>query len=161
MCDYTINQSPERGIVKEQIMSECYIRWLGAFRREGSLSESFRFEFGRQDEVACERIMKRSHVWAKVGLLVAPTAVFKRFNGDCWSEYRRRGKRVRLKKTRNPRRSGSVHAEAWAKPVYTGIVVKGKDLRAPIWGAVKRAARRYRVPVYRLKKGGHLKKIIY
>ena len=99
-----------------------YVRWLGAFRKNGSLSEAIRFEMTRTTNVACEHFKKKSRVRkARVGLLVDPTAVYKNFKGDVWSEYDPNGN---LYYTQKPYEACSDHTESWAKPVYTGLVIK-------------------------------------
>lgn len=103
-------------------MGACaiYVRWLGAFRRMGTLHQSLNYELNRRidEEVAVERIDEKSFIdHARVGLLIDKKAVVKKFNGDCWSEYNVGGK---LCKTRRPT---GLHREAWAHPAYTAIVV--------------------------------------
>lgn len=103
-----------------------YIRWLRAFDKSHRLLDSIKFEFSRPmaDEVACEKLQHgASHVWqSHVGLLVAPEAVVKVFSGDCWSIPAENS--GRLIKTMNPRvRRRCSRLEAWAHPVYTGLVL--------------------------------------
>jgi hypothetical protein len=134
-----------------------YVRWLGAFRKSGTLHESINFEFNRQktDEVAVEPIKEQSYIFqARVGLLTKNSAIIKKFNGDCWSEYVDDGK---LEKTRNPRHSNSEHLEAWAIPVYTGIVCKGRNkkegyynLPKKIRSTIKWYSDLYNLPIYNL-----------
>lgn len=59
-----------------------YIRWMGAFRKNGSLSEAIIYELTRNTNVACEQLQKgKSFVnFARVGLLIDPKAVYKRYS---------------------------------------------------------------------------------
>lgn len=132
-----------------------FIRWLGAFGKNGSLSESVAFEMSRSTDVACERLQKgRSLIdHSRVGLLVDPTAVYKRFDGDVWSEYSPSGD---LAPTRKAYEAQSHHKEAFAKPVYTGIVIKNGSLATLKYEAraeVVKSARAFNLPIYKLVKG--------
>ncbi|NLJ81284.1 MAG: hypothetical protein GX335_09705 [Firmicutes bacterium] len=144
-----------------------YIRWMGGFRRCGNLHDSLQFELNRyaSDEVAVEPIERDGQqVNAKVGLLVDKTAVVKHFAGDCWSEYDHHGQR--LYKTRNPRAAATRHREAWASPVYVGIVVASgvyrdagegfQNLPRKIRGTIRWYADMYNLPVYHLGQNGKL-----
>ena len=125
-----------------------FIRWLGAFRKNGSLSEAISFEMARETPVACEQL---DH--ARVGLLVDPKAVYKRFKGDVWSEYTPDGK---LYACRPYYDAFGKHKESWAKPVYTGLVIKGGSLATLSFEAreqIKLASKKHSLPVYRLVQG--------
>lgn len=136
------------------------IRWLGAFRGVNqTLLESLEFELNRIDEVACEPLQngKSMICQSKVGLLVSPTAIVKRFNGDCYSEYNNEGF---LYKKRNPKHTSSSHKEVWAKPVYTGIVVKGRtegegflNLSKEARETILEVSKKYSLPIFELKNG--------
>ena len=130
-----------------------YVRWLGAFAHEFTLSESIRFEYTRTSEVACEHFRVKSNIHKSVGLLVDPKAIIKRWSGDVWSEYQG----DKLVSTRKPWEAGknSHHTECWANPKYTGIVVKGSfhDLSRNIRNELIKAVTDIDVPVYELKKG--------
>ncbi|MEG3070987.1 MAG: hypothetical protein RQM92_09435 [Candidatus Syntrophopropionicum ammoniitolerans] len=143
-----------------------FVRWMGSFRKAGTLHEALKFELSRRisDEVAVEPIGgSGQQVNAKVGLLVDKNAVIKAFNGDCWSEH---DGWVQLYKTRNPRASNSRHREAWACAIYTGIVIASgiyrdagegfENLPRRIRGTVKWYADMYDLPVYHLDKNGKL-----
>ena len=106
------------------------IRWLGAFRKNNSVSlhSSMEYELsGALDRctMAAEYIPQggksamRKNV--KVGLLVAGKPI-KVFKTDVWSEYLPDG---RLKQTRSEFVSESSHQEAWVKPRYKAIIVRG------------------------------------
>ena len=101
------------------------VRWLGAFRKEGSLHSSLKWELqDNSREVAAEVLIdNQSHIHACVGLEVSPKAVRKVFCGDVWSENTRGGNSLRM--TRSPN-NWSGHTEAFCKPTFTAIVVKGK-----------------------------------
>lgn len=104
-----------------------YVRWLGAFRTEGySLKESFLYEMTRTSDVACEHFKSKSEVRARVGLLVKPSAVYKHYDGDVWSEYDHKGN---LHPTRKPWQAYSKHTECFAKPEYTGIVLEKRSFK--------------------------------
>lgn len=132
-----------------------YIRWLGAFRKNGSLSEAISFELSRTTDVACEQLQNgKSFVsHARVGLLVDPKAVYKRFTGDVWSEYTPDGK---LLPTRKVWEACSLHKESFAKPVYTGLVIKNSSLETLGYAArqeVIKAVEQHNLPLYKLVKG--------
>lgn len=138
-----------------------YIRWLGAFRKNGSLSEAIAFETTRATDVACERLQNgKSFVnQARVGLLVDPKAVYKRFDGDVWSEYTSDG---RLYTTRKGYEASSKHQEAFAKPVYTGIVIKNASfatLKYTARAEILAAHELYALPVYKLVKGSLIREL--
>lgn len=132
-----------------------YIRWLGAFRKNGSLSEAVCFELSRTTDVACEQLQSgKSFVnHARVGLLVDPKAVYKRFTGDVWSEYTVDGS---LHATRKAWEASSKHKESFAKPVYTGLVIKNGSLETLQYAArqeVIKAVEQHNLPLYKLVKG--------
>lgn len=132
------------------------IRWLGAFGRNGSLSESLHFEFCRNSEVAAELLQNgESHIsHAKVGLLIKNSALVKAFNGDCYSEYTSEGTLV---KNRNPRNAKSTHQEMWTKPIYIGIVVKD-NVSPKVYETLKEVSTQYNVPIFQLKGGRLIKR---
>ena len=132
-----------------------YIRWMGAFRKNGSLSEAVLFELSRTTDVACEQLVKGKSLveQARVGLLVNPSAVYKRYNGDVWSEYTVDGK---LHTTRKGYEATSAHKEAFAKPIYTGLVIKNGSLATLSYAArqeIAEISKRHSLPVFRLVKG--------
>lgn len=138
-----------------------YIRWMGAFRKNGSLSEAIIYELTRNTNVACEQLQKGKSLvnFARVGLLVDPKAVYKRYKGDVWSEYTPDGK---LHTTRKGYEAKSRHKEAFAKPIYTGIVIKDASLatlkysaRAEIISVHKQCL----IPVYKLVKGSLIREL--
>ena len=138
-----------------------YIRWLGCFRKNGSLSEAIDFEFTRNTDVACEQLIKgKSKVHkARVGLLVDPSAVYKKFPGDVWSEYTVDGE---LHPTRKGYEALSEHREAFAHPVYTGLVIKDgsfDNLSGKARHQIISAVTRWNIPVYHLKANGKLEQI--
>lgn len=131
-----------------------YIRWMGAFRKDGSLSEAISYELSRTTDVACEQFKDKSLVeQARIGLLVDPKAVYKRFNGDVWSEYTVDGK---LHTTRKGYEAKSEHKESFAHPVYTGIVIKNGSFSTLSYAARQEllaVVAQHDLPVYRLVKG--------
>lgn len=132
-----------------------YIRWMGAFRKNGSLSEAVDFELQRETCVACEKLQHgKSHVdHARVGLLVDPKAVYKRYKGDVWSSYTVDG---RLHTGRKGYEAHSDHWEAFAKPVYTGLVIKNGSLETLQFAArkeIQKICEQHQLPVYKLAKG--------
>lgn len=132
------------------------VRWLGAFRRNGSLLEAFHFEFNRNSEVSAELLQSgESHILhAKVGLLIKNSALVKAFNGDCYSEYTSEGTLV---KNRNPKHTGSTHKEVWANPEYSGIIVK-ESVSPKIYATLKEVSAQYNVPIFQLKGGRLIKR---
>lgn len=136
-----------------------YVRWLGGFRKNGSLEESLNFEISRATSVACEKLVKGVSVipQSRVGFLVDPKAVYKNFKHDVWSEYTTDGSLVA---SRSQWEATSNHRESWAKPVFTGIVVKGggfDNLSPKARKVVAQFATTHNLPVYKLS-GGKLKK---
>ena len=133
-----------------------FVRWLGAFRKgASSLNESLTYELGRDetDEVACEPLLKKESEirQARIGLVVSRQAIISKFTGDVWSEI----EDGKLKPSRKPCKEG--HGEAFAHPVYTGIVI---DLNGGLYYPAKRIVKTlcwisdtYGLPVYWLKKG--------
>ena len=140
-----------------------YIRWLGCFKKNGSLYESILFEYTRDTDVACEKLVKgKSHVSpkkARVGLLVDPSSVYKTFTGDVYSEYDVEGK---LHPTRKGYEAYSQHIESFAHPVYTGLVIKDgsfDNLSGKARHQIISAVRQLDIPVYHLKANGKLEEI--
>ena len=141
-----------------------YIRWLGAFRKNGPLLEAITFEMNRSNDVACEQLQKGKSLvkQARVGLLIDPKAVYKRYSGDVWSKYDVKGNLY-------PTRKGyqaplkSKHKEAFAKPVYTGIVIKNASLLTLKYEArteLIKAVQTFDLPIYKLVKGSLVKENI-
>jgi len=127
---------------------------MGAFRKKSSsLHSSLQFELSQATkEVACEYIKNgvSEIAHANVGLMVKNTAIVKKFNGDCWSVRNSQGL---LEKTRNPRHSGSLHAEAWAKPHYVAIVLKKYQcLKKSTIKTVVFWAKEKKMPILELKR---------
>ena len=127
-----INPSPAKTRGTKQAASAArsggmVIRWLGAFRKNGSLEEALKWELNQTavSALTAERLPKgRSAIHhARVGLLVKNSAVLRRFRSDVWSAYRENGK---LYATRKQGVAYSQHTECWVKPKYLAIVVKGK-----------------------------------
>jgi hypothetical protein len=141
------------------------IRWLGAFGKNGSISDSLNYELSGIDSSfrAAEWIEKGTcgaikH--ASVGLLVKNKAIARRYQSDVWSV--RDGKRLRP--TRWEHEAGSDHRECFARPEYCGIVLKSKNcgcrpITHNILRAVKIAAQTYNLPVLRLTKSGELEEV--
>lgn len=134
---------------------------MGAFRKNGSLSEAIQFELSRETFVSCERLQKGKSLidHARVGLLVDPKAVYKRYNGDVWSEY---SAASHLHTHRKGYQASSKHKEAFAKPVYTGIVIKNGSFDTFRFDAreeLKEIHERYNLNVYRLSKDSLIKEL--
>ena len=131
-----------------------YVRWIGAFGKGESFSESMKFELNRPitDEIACERlesskknkIMNPKIQHCGVGFIINKKHVFKNFNGDCWSL---RDEEGRLYKTRNPKVAKSNHLESWAYPVYSKIVVVENKITSKILKEVKYFARKFNLEI--------------
>lgn len=102
------------------------IRWLGAFRKKGSITESLSWELSQSSvsALAAERLSKGKSAirHAKVGLLVKNSAVLRKYRSDVWSEYRGN----KLIKTRKEGCAYSDHTECWVRPDYIAVVVKGR-----------------------------------
>lgn len=136
-----------------------YVRWLGAFRKSGTLEESLTFEFSRKNEVACEKIDNRGRSaipFARVGLLIDPKAVLKHFKFDVWSEYREDGTLYSTRHSFDGKGIESSHKEAWAMPVYTGIVLKEcslQNLRHKSRKVIEDFARENGITIYKLTSG--------
>jgi len=132
------------------------IRWLGAFRHKGSLSDSLKWELEQTDTsaVAAEKLVRgRSEIKkARVGLLVKNSAVLRRYYSDVWSKYNDKGKLV---KTRREGKAYSRHAECWVSPSYIGIVVKGTISPRVLRECVK-ASKKYGLDMLRLTRDGRL-----
>lgn len=108
------------------------VRWLGAFGKGADLKSSLYWELAiNHEEVAAEPLhgfyVKNGDLdyassidHAKVGLILKRSSLIKKFNGDCWSIKQDH----KLVKTRNPRAS-TAHNEAWVRPDYVAIIIKG------------------------------------
>ena len=159
------------GMKKNGYEVSTFVRWMGAYGHHGSLEESIRFELSRKatDEVACEGICGFTNInHCRVGLLVNPKNIVLGFNGDCYSVKENNGK---LKKTRNPRHSGHVYAECFAKigrngkNAYIGIVIKGfgaksanlDNLSMDIRKCLMSLSKEFKLPIYTLKNGSGFK----
>ena len=132
------------------------IRWLGAFRHKGSLSDSLKWELEQAETsaLAAEKLYRgRSEIRkARVGLLVKNAAVLRRYYSDVWSKYNDKGKLV---KTRHEGKAYSQHAECWVSPSYVGIVVKGTISPRAMRACVK-ASKQYGLDMLRLTRDGRL-----
>lgn len=134
------------------------VRWLGSYGKANSLHASLQWELGQsvRQELAAEPIegCTSGIPQSKIGLLAARTAVIKIFNGDCWSilvpfpsaeDGDLAG--ASLKKTRNPRCS-TLHREAWIRPEYRAIVVKGwNNIRPSTQKTLRWFAEMYHLPI--------------
>ncbi len=127
------------------------IRWLGAFRKRGSLEEALKWELTQAPSaVAAERLIKgKSAIYhAKIGLLVKNSALLRKYRSDVWSEYNENGKLVR---TRREDGAHSCHTECWVQPHYLAIVIKGK-----VSDQALQACRNTGLPILRLTRDGRL-----
>jgi len=127
------------------------IRWLGAFRTQGTLFDALVWELTQttKKHVAAEKLQRgKSYIThAKIGLLIKNSAVVKRYRSDVWSEYTRIGT---LKKTRREGDAWSRHTEVWARPVYLGIVLKSFKLSSTAWQAVDEISKNFNLQVFYL-----------
>jgi hypothetical protein len=126
------------------------IRWLGAFRKQGSLYSALVWEVTQttRKHVAAERLQRgKSYIFhARVGLLIKNSAVVRRYRSDVWSEYTRTGA---LKKTRKEGKNWSGHTEVWARPVYIGVVLKDvRNISQSALQAVKRFTDEFEYDVF-------------
>lgn len=157
-------------------MKKVYVRWLGAFAgRQYSLKESISFEIDRQDEAACEPLIRANHRWYtgvgkinQVGLILRNEAIFREFRRDTWSFYGQDTNKSSLaRKDQHKSRlyagymnQNSTHAEAWAKMpnAVIGIVVYGSicELREDKRNTLIKAARRFSLPIFDLNRKGEL-----
>ena len=102
------------------------IRWLGAFGKSNSFSESLEWELSQKEKsaVAAEKLAKGksfiSH--ARVGLLFKNRAILRRYSSDVYSKYTDKGTLVT---TRKEGVATSDHTECFVRPDYCAIVVKG------------------------------------
>ena len=128
------------------------IRWLGAFRKNGSLVESLAWELNQTtvEALAAEKLHKgRSAIHhARIGLLVANRAVLRRYHSDVWSEYKDNGKLV---PTRKQGKAYSYHSECFVRPDYKAIVIKGKITEQAL-----QACRDTGMTILRLTRDGRL-----
>ena len=147
-----------------------FIRWLGAFRSSKcSLLDSIEYEMNRADSIqfACEHINKKygaQRIHARVGLMVNPSAIFREFRGDVWSERDNAGKLFKTLNRSDITRAecGFGHTEAWASGhPFTGIVVKGwYEVSGKSRNAIRTASEKYELPVYEINKRGKLELIL-
>ena len=127
------------------------IRWLGAFRRKGTLKEALAWELTQAPSaVAAERLIRGKSAihHAKIGLLVKNSAILRKYRSDVWSEYRENGKLVA---TRREGYAHSRHTECWVQPIYLAVVVKGK-----VSDQALQACRNTGLPILRLTRDGRL-----
>ena len=139
------------------------VRWLGAFKKSGDLTSSLIFELAPASDLRCAEIIRKgspSQIKSAVGLLVASSALVRRYNSDVYSV--RDGKRLR--QTRPEGAAYSSHTEAWVRPEYIGIVVKSRESAGLIsretWATIRETAGRHNLPVYRLTRAGQLEEIL-
>lgn len=153
-------------------MAKTFIRWMEAFGSALEFKESLEFEITRRDTAACEEVMTfngklkalvpLNHSRVKVGCLVNPARVYRRFQHDCRSKRTSDGKLV----TETTGKGGEVrtadtrhHTEAWldaSKGCYVlGFVVYGnlERLDGKRRGAIRKLSTQYGLPVYELFKG--------
>jgi len=126
------------------------VRWLGAFRKQGSLYDALVWEVTQttRKHVAAERLQHgKSYIFhARVGLLVKNAAVVRRYRSDVWSEYTRTGA---LKKTRKEGNNWYAHTEVWARPVFLGVVLKDvRNISQSALQAVKRFTDKFEYDVF-------------
>lgn len=124
------------------------VRWLGAFRKRGTLHESLAHELNRDpsEKVAADPRYRNKRVnHARVGLIVHNRAIRRKFNGDVWSEYFN----GTLNRTRAPQEVPESHGEAWVHPVYVAIAVNGK-ISKKSWKTVQWFSETYNLPIRRL-----------
>lgn len=137
-------------------MNNTIIRWLGAFRKVGSLDGSFKWELANMrkyrkgllyEEIAAEIIRgnSKSHIQAKVGLVVRGTSARRKFHCDAWSEKKADGT---LKAT-SPHHTP--HSEAFCAPDYVGVTIKGQITKKSL-KIVKYWAKLYDLPIIGLKE---------
>ena len=128
------------------------IRWLKAYgRRRVSLSEALKYELSLEHSIMCaEKLVGgKSTIGSKVGLLVKNTAVVRRYKGDVYSSVNHNGRRVRGRRPKN------THTEVWVRPEYIGIVCK-RNTKKHHLETVKKAGRKYGLPVFLLTRDGRL-----
>ena len=140
--------------------NRIYVRWLKLYGGHGvPLINSIDFELERDQDslVACEPCF-HGHATIKghVGLLVARDAVYRTFRSDVYSIPCGEDA-AWLKKTR-PGSFSSSHGEAFVRPVFTGIVFHG-NIRKDWYRTAKYAAKKYNLPMFRMKKGGKLVRV--
>lgn len=132
------------------------VRWLGAFRKVGSLSSSLEFEFSNTREIACEYCSGFSAIThANVGLIVANRAMVKKFSGDVWSK----DINGRLVPTRWSHASSSKHTECFCKPIFKAIVIKSK-ISAENMQILKDFSKKTHIPIVNFYKSKNKKREI-
>jgi hypothetical protein len=132
------------------------IRWMGAFRNGGTLSDSLSWELDPTQadvEVAAEPLQKneRSEIrFCRIGLLLKRSSVIKMFSGDCWSERNEEGTLV---KTRNPRRAYSRHQECWCRKEYAALVVRDRgNINKKSWKIIQWFSKKYNLPILEMDR---------
>lgn len=139
-----------------------FIRWLGAFRsvKDSSVYTSIQYELNRQTPFACERIRKgeKSHIFARVGLAVRPSNIYRNFSSDVWSVYNKNGELVNTRSG-----SDSPWRESWAAPenAFDAIVISCGwwTLRPSVRKDIKWASAEFGLKVLQLFSDGKLKDI--
>lgn len=137
------------------------IRWLGAFRKQGTFEESLVWELEvNRREVAAEPFALRHRgcyfpvdpgvEHCSVGLLVAKGAIVKTFYGDVWSVPSPGGEWL---VPTMPACSTDSHREAFCKPKYRAIIVRKPldQLRPAIRRPLVAMARKHSLPIKRLQ----------
>ena len=139
-----------------------FVRWLGAFRsvKDSSVYTSIQYEMSRQTPFACERIRKgdKSHIFARVGLAVRPSNIYRNFSSDVWSIYSKNGELVNTRSG-----SDSPWKESWAAPenAFDAIVVSCGwwTLRPSVRKDIVWASAEFGLKVLQLCSDGKLKDI--
>jgi hypothetical protein len=140
------------------------VRWLGAFRTQGTISEAIDYEMGPSVALRCAELIKKgaaSEIDRGVGLLVRNSALVRKFRSDIYSVPDGR----RLRQTQPEDDSYSSHTEAWVRPDYIGIVIKSRShlhrtIQQKTLLAVAQAATRHNLPVFRLRNNGTLEEVV-
>ena len=139
-----------------------FVRWLGAFRsvKDSSVYTSISYEMNRQTAFACERIRKgeKSHIFARVGLAVRPSNIYRNFKSDVWSVYKKDGTLVNTRSG-----SDSPWKESWAAPenAFDAIVVSCGwwTLRPSVRKDIVWASAEFGLKVLQLSSDGKLRDI--
>ena len=125
------------------------IRWIGAFGSAQTLEESLRWELSQRERaLAAEPIKngvsKIQH--PKIGLLIDPKALIKRFPGDVWSV----PGNFMLRATRYP---VPTHPEAWVRPGFINAIVIRPGASRHAKRVVRRISKEFNIPVLMFRKG--------
>lgn len=133
------------------------IRWLGAFRKSGSLADSLTWELTQQSvsALAAEKLVSgKSHIHhASVGLLVKNRAILRRYAADVWSKRRSNGKLVATR--RETAFDAGKQAECFVQPDFAAIVISGKISRSA-QADCRTAAKTHNLNLLRLTRDGRL-----